>query len=53
MEQIFASFETCCLIGHTHSPGIFTENLQFFAPDNVDCVYPLDGRFGEASATGR
>jgi hypothetical protein len=25
-------------------PGIFTENLQFHSPDEIDYVYNLDGR---------
>ncbi len=30
--------------GHTHVPGIFTESLEFFSPDEIDFEYKLDGR---------
>ena len=44
MEQIFALVERYCFQGHTHVPGIFTENLQFLSPEEIDYAYPLDGR---------
>jgi predicted phosphodiesterase len=44
MERIFALVERYCFQGHTHVPGIFTENLQFHSPEDVDYVYKLDGR---------
>jgi predicted phosphodiesterase len=44
MERIFALVERYCFQGHTHVPGIFTENLQFHSPEDVDHVYKLDGR---------
>lgn len=44
MEKIFALVERYCFQGHTHVPGIFTENLQFLTPDDVNGVYKLDGR---------
>jgi diadenosine tetraphosphatase ApaH/serine/threonine PP2A family protein phosphatase len=44
MERIFALVERYCFQGHTHVPGIFTENLQFHSPEDVDLVYKLDGR---------
>ncbi len=44
MERIFALVDRYCFQGHTHVPGIFTENLQFFGPDEVEYVYKLDGR---------
>ncbi|MCS6850796.1 MAG: metallophosphoesterase [Gemmataceae bacterium] len=44
MERIFALVERYCFQGHTHVPGIFTENLQFHSPDEIDYVYQLDGR---------
>ena len=30
-----------CFQGHTHVPGIFTENFQFFAPEEIDLEYSL------------
>lgn len=44
MERIFALVDRYCFQGHTHVPGIFTENLQFHSPEDVDSVYKLDGR---------
>ena len=44
MERIFALVERYCFQGHTHVPGIFTENLQFLSPEDVNAQYKLDGR---------
>jgi predicted phosphodiesterase len=44
MERIFALVERYCFQGHTHVPGIFTENLQFHSPEEVDSAFRLDGR---------
>lgn len=44
MERIFAHIERYCFQGHTHVPGIFTESMQFYSPEEVDYVYELDGR---------
>lgn len=44
MERIFALVERYCFQGHTHVPGIFTENLQFLSPEDIDYTYKLDGR---------
>jgi len=44
MERIFALVERYCFQGHTHVPGVFTENMQFHSPEEIDYVYKLDGR---------
>jgi diadenosine tetraphosphatase ApaH/serine/threonine PP2A family protein phosphatase len=44
MERIFALVDRYCFQGHTHVPGIFTEDLRFFSPKEIDSVYRLDGR---------
>ncbi len=44
MERIFALVDRYCFQGHTHVPGIFTESLQFHAPDEIDFAYKLNGR---------
>jgi predicted phosphodiesterase len=44
MERIFALVEKYCFQGHTHVPGIFTESLQFIAPEEMGGTYKLDGR---------
>ena len=44
MERIFALVDRYCFQGHTHVPGIFTENLQFHSPEEIDYTYRLNGR---------
>jgi len=44
MERIFTLVERYCFQGHTHVPGVFTEELQFHTPDDVNGAYKLDGR---------
>jgi diadenosine tetraphosphatase ApaH/serine/threonine PP2A family protein phosphatase len=49
MERIFALVERYCFQGHTHVPGIFTEQspddvYQFSSPEEFDYVYNLDNR---------
>ena len=44
MERIFAYIDRYCFQGHTHVPGVFTESLQFYSPEEIDYVYSLDGR---------
>lgn len=42
MERIFALVERYCFQGHTHVPGIFTETLSFYSPEEVDYKYFLN-----------
>jgi diadenosine tetraphosphatase ApaH/serine/threonine PP2A family protein phosphatase len=44
MERIFSLVEKYCFQGHTHVPGVFTENLQFLSPEDLGGSYKLDGR---------
>ena len=44
MERIFALVEKNCFQGHTHVPGVFTENYQFVSPEEAEYAYKLDGR---------
>jgi diadenosine tetraphosphatase ApaH/serine/threonine PP2A family protein phosphatase len=44
MERIFTLVERYCFQGHTHVPGIFTEEMQFHTPDDISSAYKLDGR---------
>jgi diadenosine tetraphosphatase ApaH/serine/threonine PP2A family protein phosphatase len=44
MERIFALVDRYCFQGHTHVPGIFTENYQFLSPEEIDLTHRLDGR---------
>jgi len=41
MERLFQLVERYCFQGHTHVPGIFTENFQFFAPEEIDNEYTM------------
>jgi predicted phosphodiesterase len=42
MERIFARVERYCFQGHTHVPGIFTEDLRFLSPEEIGSRYQLD-----------
>jgi diadenosine tetraphosphatase ApaH/serine/threonine PP2A family protein phosphatase len=44
MEKIFALIDGYCFQGHTHIPGVFTEALEFFAPEEIDFRYQLAGQ---------
>ena len=41
MERLFQLVEHYCFQGHTHVPGVFTENYQFFSPEEIDHEYTL------------
>lgn len=41
MERLFQLVEKYCFQGHTHVPGVFTENYQFFSPEEIDYEYVL------------
>ncbi len=36
MERIFSLVEKYCFQGHTHIPGVFTEDLNFLAPEECN-----------------
>lgn len=45
MERLFQLVERYCFQGHTHVPGVFTENFQFYSPEEIDHEYTLaDGK---------
>ncbi|MCH8315967.1 MAG: metallophosphoesterase, partial [Planctomycetes bacterium] len=39
MQQIFELVDKFCLVGHTHVPGVFTDEPDFYPPDDLDGVY--------------
>ena len=39
MEKIFALIEQHCFQGHTHVPGVFTQNQKFFSPEDLGHQY--------------
>jgi diadenosine tetraphosphatase ApaH/serine/threonine PP2A family protein phosphatase len=41
MEHLFQLVGRYCFQGHTHIPGVFTDDLQFFTPDQIDLEYNL------------
>jgi diadenosine tetraphosphatase ApaH/serine/threonine PP2A family protein phosphatase len=41
MEKIFALIDQYCFQGHTHIPGVFTDALEFRAPEEIDFKYKL------------
>lgn len=42
MERVFACSELRCFNGHTHVPGIFTEDRNFLSPEDLDGDYRFD-----------
>ncbi len=43
MERIFGLIDQYCFQGHTHVPGVFTENLNFFNPPDIKYEFELTG----------
>ncbi len=41
MEKIFSVIERHCFQGHTHVPGVFTQNLNFVSPAEINYEYRL------------
>jgi diadenosine tetraphosphatase ApaH/serine/threonine PP2A family protein phosphatase len=41
LTEIFAKFERYCLVGHTHIPGVITEDMNFLQPQDFGDVYRL------------
>jgi len=40
IRDIFSRFERVCFVGHTHDPGVITEESQFIGPK--ECKYRFD-----------
>jgi predicted phosphodiesterase len=41
IERIFGFIQKLCFHGHTHVPGIFTENCRFYSPAEVSNQYTI------------
>ena len=41
MERLFSMIQHYSFQGHTHTPGVFTSNMQFYRPDEVQYHYTL------------
>lgn len=39
IRQIFDRVKTRCFVGHTHHPGVFTDEPEFYPPPELDYVY--------------
>ena len=44
MSRIFQEFDHLCIVGHTHVPGVWTEDLTFQSPEELAFRYRIDGR---------
>lgn len=44
LYEIFEYIPKTCFQGHTHVPGIFTENCEFKRPDDVQAGYEIGGK---------
>ncbi|MCC7406607.1 MAG: metallophosphoesterase family protein [Phycisphaeraceae bacterium] len=44
MAQIFDRVDRHCFVGHTHVPGVFTDEPDFYPPDELGGVYTLNDR---------
>ncbi len=42
MSQIFDRIERGCLVGHTHVQGLFTDEPDFYPPDEFDYTYKFN-----------
>jgi len=38
---IFERLERICFVGHTHVPGVFLEDPDFYSTDEINNVYPI------------
>lgn len=44
MESIFGFIQQYCFQGHTHVPGVFTENGRFYSPTEIGNEFLLDSQ---------
>lgn len=44
LGEIFSKFEHYCMIGHTHIPGVITEDLSFLQPQDFGNIYKLTSK---------
>ncbi len=44
MERIFEKIEHICFVGHTHVPGVWTEDMTYQSPEELDYMYEIDSR---------
>ena len=39
IQDVFTYFQGICFVGHSHMPGIFTEDFRFFTPSEINYEY--------------
>jgi predicted phosphodiesterase len=44
LADVFSRIKRLCFVGHTHVPGIFTEDMTYVHPSELYNIYMLDGR---------
>jgi diadenosine tetraphosphatase ApaH/serine/threonine PP2A family protein phosphatase len=44
MERIFSYVDHLCFVGHTHTPGVWTEDLTYRSPEELDYEYEITKR---------
>ncbi len=44
ISDIFSRIKNRCFVGHTHVPGIFTEDMRYAHPSELYNIYMLDSR---------
>lgn len=44
IERIFGFIQNICFHGHTHVPGVFTENCRFYSPAEIGNQYEIGNR---------
>lgn len=44
LERIFSLIDLACFQGHTHVPGVFTVEGQFYSPQDLGFEYGLNGQ---------
>lgn len=42
LAQIFDRFDRCCFVGHTHVPGVFTDEPDFYPPGDLGSSYKFN-----------
>lgn len=42
MQQIFDRVDRCCLVGHTHVQGLFTDEPDFYSPGELNNTYQFN-----------
>ncbi len=43
MTEIFSMIPSLCFVGHSHIPGVYTDNYQFLSPDRIGGSYTHQG----------